>query len=271
MTSSLEPANVQVAVEKFHGAGVELTIASSRCGPNANKYAEHPYAFAMDRESAGGFVACLCDGAGDWGEGDAASRVAAPEAAKVCAQDLANVPDALRRALAHAHERVAAYPADPEFGASCSAALLAITHSTLAVGWAGGVEVLVVRRGTLHHRTTPHLLWRDLVALGQLTLEQVADFPHNDVTTRALGAAARQDPKDIPEIAGPWPLESGDLILLCSERVRRNLSESEILACANARSDSAAEIVRALVVATSAKKHFELCAIAIRVDRALSS
>lgn len=100
------PSSVRSKIEHqtFRQAGRELAVASARWGSHADRRPDDPYAFSVASES--GFAACLCDGSGDWGEGVAASRIAARTAAEMCASDAATAPDALVRALVSAHDAV---------------------------------------------------------------------------------------------------------------------------------------------------------------------
>lgn len=255
--------------QTFRQAGRVLAVASARWGSHADRHRDDPYAFSVASE--GGFAACLCDGSGDWGEGVAASRIAAREAAEMCAKDGAGAPDALVRALVSAHETVRTFSSDDESGAACSAALVVIRDATVHVGWVGALEVVFIRRGALIHRTTGHLLWREAVASGQLSAQDAIDFPHKNIVTRALGVTkAGEEPEDTIDVAGPWLAEEGDLILLCSKTVYEVLLEPRVLALADS-ADLEKTVSLLLNAALAGEDYFEACAVAIRVGEAVKT
>ena len=99
-----------VEVETFRASGGALTIATA-IGRRGVEQASVP-PFAFEHAEDGRFIACLCDGTGDWGEGLAASRVAARQAALVCAQPGASHAESISRALVAAHARVLAHSSD---------------------------------------------------------------------------------------------------------------------------------------------------------------
>jgi protein phosphatase len=238
-----------VVVETFRDGA--LVVATAKTGGRDD---EAPFAF--ERAADGRFVACLCDGSGDWGEGIAASRLAAREAVAACARE------SIARGLASAHEKVSARFTG-EFGAACSAVLVVVDGANVDVGWVGSLEALVLRGGEVLHRTAPHLFWLELAASGQLSPAELADFPHKSMITRALGMTSpgRELGTDL---AGPWPVEPGDLVLLGSAKIGQVLSEGDVSALAS-REDLAA-IVRGLVTTASTRgDFFELFAVAIRI------
>ncbi len=243
-------------------SGRVLEVASARWGSHADRHTEDPYAFAVASE--GRFVACLCDGSGDWGDGFGASRRAARQVAEMCAEDPTAAADAVLHALEAAHETVRTF-SDEEFGAGCSAAVVVIHAATVHVGWVGSVEAVIVRRGAAIHRTTPHLWWREAVASGQLSAEDAIDFPYKNHVTRALGmTTAGKEPIETIDVAGPWLADEGDVILVCSRKVYEVLSEADILALVDsANVDKTVSLL--LNAALAVEDYFEVCAIAIRV------
>jgi protein phosphatase len=239
-----------VVVETFREGALLVATARSGGGDDAP--------FAFERAADGRFVACLCDGSGDWGEGIAASRLAAREAVSVCARE------SIARGLASAHEKVSAHFTG-EFGAACSAVLVVVDGDGASghVGWVGSLEALVLRDGEVLHRTAPHLFWLELAASGALSPAELAVFPHKSMITRALGITSPGREPGI-DLAGPWPVQRGDLVLLCSGKIREALSAGDVSALASR--EDLATIVRGLVTTTSTRgEFFELFAVAIRI------
>ena len=115
-----------------------------------------------------------------------------------------------------------------------SSVRVVVEPARVHVEWIGALEAIVVRQGEVLHRTAPHVFW----------------------TVKPTLAA---------DLAGPWPTEPGDLVLLCSAKVHHVLSEADVTALASR--DDLATIVRGLVTTTSTRGDFaELCAIAIRIE-----
>ena len=248
-----------VTVETLRELDGALLVTTAVGGSGAKLSSPPPFAF----ERAGGrFIACLCDGSGDWGDGLAASRVAAREAVAVCARPGATIAESITRGLGAANEKVLAYSAD-ELGAACSAVLVVADGTSVHIGWVGSLEAMVLRQGHVAHRTTPHLFALELAASGRFSAEQMADFPHKSTVTRALGMTSPGREPGV-DLSGPWSAEPGDLVLLCSAKVHHVLSEADVTALASR--DDLAAIVRGLVTTTSTRgDFFELCAVAIRV------
>jgi hypothetical protein len=115
-------------------------------------------------------------------------------------------------------------------GDSSSSVRVAVSSAGVEVGWVGALEALVLRDSEVVHRTV-----------------SMAD-------TRS------------PARAGPWPIEPGDLVLLCSTEIHRVLSEGDLTALASR--DDIATIVRGLVTTASTRGDFAtLSAMAIRIQR----
>ena len=139
------------------------------------------------------------------------------------------------------------------------------------MGWLGGLEVVVIRRGACIHRTTGHFFWRELVASGHLSAQAANDFPLKHVVTRHLGKTTEgKELKDDVDVAGPWLAEEGDLILLCSTKVYQVLPEPEVLSLSDS-ADLPSTVSRLLNAALVDVNHFEACVVAIRVGEAVKT
>jgi serine/threonine protein phosphatase PrpC len=251
---------VVVVVETVRAPSGAPLAAAARGGSREDHSAAPPFAFAQG--ASGRLSACLCDGSGDWGEGVAASRVAAREAVEVCARSGLTDAESISRGLLAAHARVMAHR-EGEL-AACSAVLVVARAASVVVGWVGALDALVVRDGEVVHRTTPHLFGLELAASGRFSAEELSDFPHRSVVSRALGKVSAGREPGI-DLAGPWEAEHGDLVLLCSVKVRRALSEADVTALASR--DDIAAVVRGLVTTASTRGDFaELSAVALRIS-----
>ena len=105
---------------------------------------------------------------------------------------------------------------------STVAALLARGRHGVCL-WAGDSRLYRFRDGALEQITQDHALVEELVERGVLTRDQAVDHPHGNLVTRAVGAADRLF-VDV-EI---FELREGDVFLLCSDGLEKELSEDEI-------------------------------------------
>lgn len=89
--------------------------------------------------------------------------------------------------------------------------------------WAGDSRVYLYQQGLLKQVTRDHSHVNELIDSGALPEEEAESHPLANVITRAIGAA--QD-LNIERIDGD--LESGDIFLLCSDGLNKELTDSEI-------------------------------------------
>ena len=103
---------------------------------------------------------------------------------------------------------------------------------------AGDSRCYLLRGGQLRQLTLDHSLVEEQVRMGQLTLEEAERSPLRSVITRAVGSARFVEPEITHAVVEP-----GDLFLLCSDGLTRELSDGEIERVLSARSslDAACE------------------------------
>ena len=91
--------------------------------------------------------------------------------------------------------------------------------------WAGDSRMYRYRDAELEQISQDHALVEELVERGVLTPEQAIDHPHGNLVTRAVGAASQLF-LDVEII----PLRAGDLFVLCSDGLEKEIAETEISA-----------------------------------------
>ena len=118
-----------------------------------------------------------------------------------------------------------------------------------------------MREGRLEQITLDHSLVEEQVRLGRMTRSEALRSPLRNVITRALGTQARITP-DIFELEG----ESGDLFLLCSDGLTRELNDSLIESLLGADLPLDAACTRLIEAAKKAGGHDNITCILIRAS-----
>lgn len=114
------------------------------------------------------------------------------------------------------------------------------THIRAWIAHVGDSRCYLLRAGMLRRCTRDHSLVEEQVRLGQLTPAQAAASPMRHVITRAVGVR-RSVAVEMQEL----DIEPGDLFLLCSDGLTRELDEVRIAELLEAGGD--ADLAEALV------------------------
>ena len=193
-----------------------------------------------------GRLAVIADGMGGYEGGQEASRIAVQT---IC-DTYANTPVldhqvALLSSIREAHERIQKYALEhPEFfgmGTTCTA--ICIVREHLHYAHVGDSRLYLVRKGVISQLTQDHSYVARLVLLGTIRPEEAETHPQRHILTSALGVG-QQPLVDTP--AAPLTLESGDVLLLCTDGLWGIVSDQELRDFVNAGSASQAcqELVR---------------------------
>jgi serine/threonine protein phosphatase PrpC len=192
-------------------------------------------ACASSRED-GAFV--VCDGMGGAAAGEVASRVAAQTFLKALApaKDKAArrpTPDVRLDAAIHAankavFEHSRRSPQLYGMGTTLVGLLLEVSPATverpsLTLAHVGDSRCYRYRGGVLQKLTQDHSLVEEQVRMGEISADEAENHPMRNIITRAVGSQAAVE----PEISHLVP-ESGDIYLLASDGLTRELSEAEI-------------------------------------------
>ena len=90
-------------------------------------------------------------------------------------------------------------------------------------GWVGDSRGYLFRRGAMLPATSDHSLLNELIKTGRLSEEEIANFPHKNVITRALGMA------DSTEVeVNSFDLEPGDVCLVCCDGLTGMVSDERM-------------------------------------------
>ena len=98
-----------------------------------------------------------------------------------------------------------------------------LSGSRATFGWVGDSRGYLYRRGELHPSTSDHSLINELIKTGRLSDEEIANFQHKNIITRALGMG------DLVEIdLNAFDLESGDICLVCCDGLTGMVSDARM-------------------------------------------
>lgn len=188
----------------------------------------------------------VADGAGGHGAGDVASSA--------IVESLESIPPGLSAAemLAQVRLRLTAVHAELQARATeggrggiiaSTVVVLLLRGQHFVALWAGDSRIYLLRHGTLHRVTHDHSLVQELVDSGALSAEDAESHPQANVITRAVGAEGALELDKVAERLHP-----GDLFMLCSDGVFKELPEAEIAAHL-AQGAAAGELVERAVAA----------------------
>jgi protein phosphatase len=184
----------------------------------------------------------VCDGMGGAAAGEIASRVAVDAMVRsLCGQtkvpdgkDTAKptegkygsgVPALLRAAVADANNLVFSQAARDSrlHGMGTTLVALLTKQKSVWVAHVGDSRCYRMRDGVLEQLTHDHSLVDEQVKLGQLTREEADRSPLRNVITRAVGSQ-----RSVNVEIGEFEVVPGDLFLLCSDGLTRELSDARI-------------------------------------------
>ena len=183
-------------------------------------------------------VFVVCDGMGGAAAGEVASRVAAQTFLKSLAPAKDQVvhrqaPDVRLELAIHAankavFEHSRRSPQLHGMGTTLVGLLLEVSpatvdHPSLTLAHVGDSRCYRYRDGVLERLTNDHSLVEEQRQLGELSADEAETHPMRNIITRAVGSHAIVT----PDIAHLVP-ESGDLYLLASDGLTRELSEAQI-------------------------------------------
>jgi serine/threonine protein phosphatase PrpC len=186
---------------------------------------EDAYGFSVE---AGVYV--VCDGMGGAAAGEIASTIAVDEVLRLLTHRSpensgAPLPDAAQNAIYAANEAIfsRAQRNHRLSGMGTTLVALAAREHHVWVLNIGDSRCYRLRRGRLEQLTHDHSLVEEQVRLGRMTPREALHSPLKNVITRALGTQSHVTP-DVFELEA----EPGDLFLLCSDGLTRELPDSTI-------------------------------------------
>ena len=175
-------------------------------------------------------VYVVCDGMGGAAAGEIASSLAVDEVLRLTdgaghdAESFA-VPAALEQAIAAANEAIYTRSQRNQrlSGMGTTMVALAVRDVHAWVLNVGDSRCYRLRQGRLEQITADHSLVEEQVRMGRMTSAEASRSPLKNVITRALGTQSRVTP-DVFALE----IEPGDLFLLCTDGLTRELTDNAI-------------------------------------------
>jgi protein phosphatase len=172
-------------------------------------------------------IFAVCDGMGGAAAGEVASRMAADLIVE-CLTTTKKAPRAaMEKAIAEANKKIfaRAHRETALLGMGTTLVLMQVEGGLAQLAHIGDSRCYRWRGGALQRLTQDHSLVEEQVRLGQISAEDAAHSPYRNVITRALGTDTTVA-ADFQEL----PLEAGDVLLLCTDGLTRELTDDRIAA-----------------------------------------
>ncbi len=149
---------------------------------------------------------------------------------------------------------------DYGMGTTCTAAL--ITDTRLSLAHIGDRRCYLIRNGTMEQLTEDHSLVMEQVRQGLLSVDDQAVQAAQNILTRSLGTQAEVQ-IDLDE----HPIFAGDVLLLCSDGLGKELSDDEILQVVKETPEPQALAKRLIDLANAAGGRDNITVAVARIDK----
>lgn len=193
-----------------------------------------------------GRLAIVADGMGGYEGGQEASRIAVETIEQTYAASPQDPRTNLISGFRAAHQSILEHarqnPVFHNMGTTSTA--IVVLDKNLYYAHVGDSRLYLVRNGKIGRLTRDHSYVGRLVEQGIILPEEAESHPQRNILTAALGAGAEISPES-PE--SPISLESGDILLLCTDGLWSVVREAEILAAVSEEAPESAcrRLVRA--------------------------
>tara|TARA_R110001599_G_scaffold353442_1_gene592238 strand:- start:8309 stop:9067 length:759 start_codon:yes stop_codon:yes gene_type:complete len=192
----------------------------------------------------------LADGMGGNKGGEIASRIAQES----IVEGLKNSVE-LKTAILTAHRSILDYGTKHQelVGLATTIVLLkeSFTNAEASLAWVGDSRAYLWRNQTLSQLSKDHSVVQRLLDSGMITPEEAIDHPKRNLVTSILGLSlSNESDLEIGMVDFKW--RKGDKILLCSDGLTDELSDSDIVEIMSAHSSSEKQMEALLQAALSA-------------------
>lgn len=157
------------------------------------------------------------------------------------------------------YEKGRIFPKDAGMGTTVVAALA--DPKFLTVAHVGDSRLYLFRKGRFEQLTEDHSLVGDQVRRGLITPEEAAKSNLQNILTRAVGAEA-----DVKVDVSEHPLLPGDVVIIVSDGLTKELSDDEIAAVISQDGAPKTVVARLIEKARGAGGHDNITVVAARVS-----
>jgi len=208
-------------------------------------------------------VYVVCDGMGGAAAGEIASSLAVGEMLRLLTERSAEVPlpQAVEQAIAAANQAIFSRAERNYRLSGMGTTLVGLVAEDRHV-WVlnvGDSRCYRLRNSHIEQITLDHSLVEEMVRMGRMTPADALRSPLRNVITRALGTQAQVTP-DLFELEA----EPGDLFLLCSDGLTRELSDAQIETLLNAEASLDDQGARLVSAAKKAGGHDNITCLLVR-------
>lgn len=184
-----------------------------------------------DQVPDGGFCA-LADGMGGHQAGEIASKEAVSLLCRLFRQNFATLPKTIeetKKIFGHFIQEVnesvfrMGHEKEELRGMGTTLCFVYFHPEGLIYGHVGDSRIYRFRRSQLEQLTNDHSLLREMIDLGQLSEHQIGKFAYKNIITKAIGTEPYVEPS-----IGNAAIESGDVLLMCSDGLTDLLNHEEI-------------------------------------------
>jgi PPM family protein phosphatase len=175
-----------------------------------------------------GVIALVADGMGGCNGGEVASSLACEKIPRAYFASNGPAPAALRAALESVNGEIyQTAQAKPELrGMGTTALAFAITRSHGWLAYVGDSRLYLIRRGQIYRMSEDHSMVFEMVHKGLLTAEEARNHEDRNVLSRALGSRPQVEVSCWEE---PFPIQTGDRFLLCSDGLHDLVTDEKML------------------------------------------
>jgi protein phosphatase len=182
---------------------------------------------SMDHWKSRGHLMLVADGMGAHAAGELASKLAADNIPHLYNKyGELSAPEALKRAMIEANAEINRRgQANEDFynmGTTCS--VMTLLPQGVVVAHIGDSRVYRLRNGQLEQLTFDHSLVWEMRASGQFADSAAESVVPKNVITRSLGPY----PDVKVDLEGPFPVEVGDIYMLCSDGLTGQIEDDEL-------------------------------------------
>jgi len=174
----------------------------------------------------------LCDGMGGHEKGEVASQTICQSLVKwfgehVNPDDLFT-DDQLRNALEYAYQQLDQFADGNPRQMGTTFTLLYIHRQGVTAAHIGDSRIYHIRPGVgFLYQSRDHSLVFDLFQAGEITYEEMANYPQKNIVTRAMTPG--EDNRMRPDIIHITDIQSGDYFYMCSDGMLEQMSNEELL------------------------------------------